>query len=197
MITLYLYRELNMNKIELIRITDTCEETWKKAIAIYETSFPPEEKRPYKEHVRLMKENNSYHFYAAMQEQTITGIVILWELKGFIFLDYLATSSHIRNKGYGKQTVEQLKELFDNTIILEVELPDNDLAKRRIGFYTRSGFNLLDFPYYMPKYNNPKERLPMCLMSFPDITDQTICKDIIHEIHANVYKRSHASQMKL
>lgn len=175
-----------MNEIQLIRITDPFGETWAKAMEIYENSFPPEEKRPYEQHMQLMKKNNSYHFYAAMEEQTVIGIIILWKLQRFIYLDYLATLSNARNKGYGKRIVEQLKELFNDTIILEVELPDNDLAKRRIGFYTRLGFYLLDFPYYMPQYNNPKEKFPMLLMSSHAI-DQSACVDIMHEIHTNAY----------
>lgn len=186
MITLCFYRELNMNEIQLIRITKPYGETWGKAMEIYDTSFPPEEKRPHKQHIQLMKKNNLYHFYTAMEEQTVIGIIILWKLQKFIFLDYLATLPNVRNKGYGKRIVEQLKKLVDNTIILEVELPDNDLTKRRIDFYTRLGFNLLDFPYYMPQYNNPKEKFAMLLMSSETI-DQSVCKDIMHEIHTNAY----------
>ena len=176
-----------MNKIQLIRITDTCADTWDKAMEIYDVSFPPEEKRPYQQHVKLMQENDAYHFYAAMDGQILIGIVIMWKMQGFIYLDYLATLPGSRNKGYGKMIVEQLKQGCNESIIIEVELPEDDLSNRRIGFYTRLGFHLLDFPYYMPKYDNPKEKFPMLLMSFPDIIDGATCRHVMSEIHTKAY----------
>jgi ribosomal protein S18 acetylase RimI-like enzyme len=187
MITLCFYRELNMSEIQLIRITDPYGKTWEKAMEIYESSFPVEEKRPYEKHLQLVRGNDSYHFYAATEGEMLIGIVILWKLEGFIYLDYLATLSNARNKGYGKRIVEQVKEIFNEPIILEVELPDNDLSQRRIGFYTRLGFHLLNFHYFMPKYNNPKEKFPMLLMSFPYAIEQVDYEHVIMEIHTNAY----------
>ncbi len=176
-----------MDEIKIVRIVNTNDKVWEEAIQIYEEAFPVVEKRPIEQHIQLMEENLSFQFYAAMDNERVVGIVVLWKLSGFIYLDYLATSSDSRNKGYGKIIMRQLQDTFGEPIVLEVEIPDNELSERRVGFYTRLGFNLLDFPYFMPKYNNPKEQFPMLLMSFPDMIDQNTCRYVMNQIHTNAY----------
>ncbi|MDR1180416.1 MAG: GNAT family N-acetyltransferase [Bacteroidales bacterium] len=176
-----------MSKIELIRITNPNNKTGKEALQIYEEAFPVEEKRPIEKHIKLMQENSLFRFYAAMKGQKVIGMLVVWELSDFIYIDYLATSPNHRNKGYGKMIMEQLQQSSAGLMVLEVEMPDCDLAKRRIEFYTRLGFNLLDFPYFMPKYNNPNEPYPMLLMSFPNKIDNDMCKHVMTQIHLNAY----------
>jgi ribosomal protein S18 acetylase RimI-like enzyme len=177
-----------MSEIKLNRITNQDDNTGKAAMLIYENAFPIEEKRPIERHIKLMKENPLFRFYAAMKGEKVIGMIVLWELNDFTYLDYLAVSQDYRNKGYGKLMIRQLQQLYDSLIVLEVEMPDNDLAKRRIKFYTQLGFNLLDFPYFMPKYNNPKEPFPMLLMSFPNIINNSMCEYVMSQIHLNAYK---------
>ncbi|MDR0368510.1 MAG: GNAT family N-acetyltransferase [Bacteroidales bacterium] len=176
-----------MNNIVLIRITDTDNPMWKEAMDIYDVSFPAEEKRSHQKHVQLIQENNAYHFYAATENRTVVGMLVLWELQGFVYLDYLATSPHFRNKGFGKQIIERLKALFALPMVLEVELPKTDLAKRRTAFYMRLGFHLSDFPYYMPDYTCPQKKIHMYLMSFPAPIDHAVGVHAMREIHAHAY----------
>ncbi|MDR2409999.1 MAG: GNAT family N-acetyltransferase [Bacteroidales bacterium] len=178
-----------MIEIKLNRITNQDDNTAKAAILIYENAFPIEEKRPIEKHIKLMKENLLFRFYAAMKGEKIIGMIVLWELNDFTYLDYLAVSQDYRNRGYGKLIVKQLQQLYNGLIVLEVEMPDNNnLARRRIKFYTQLGFNLLDFPYFMPKYNNPKEPFPMLLMSFPNTIDNSMCEYVMSQIHSNAYE---------
>ncbi|MDR0605236.1 MAG: GNAT family N-acetyltransferase [Bacteroidales bacterium] len=177
-----------MIEIKLNRIISQDDDIGKEAIQIYETAFPIEEKRPIEKHIMLMRENPLFRFYAAMKDKEVIGMMVLWKLDGFTYIDYLAVSQDYRNKGYGKLIIKQLQQCCHSLIVLEVEMPDNDLARRRIRFYTQLGFNLLDFPYFMPKYNNPKEPFQMRLMSFPNIIDDNMCEYVIRQIHSNAYK---------
>jgi ribosomal protein S18 acetylase RimI-like enzyme len=180
-------KRLFMNEIKLNQITTSNSKTAKEALRIYENSFPTEEKRSIEKHIKLMKDNPFFRFHAAMKKEQVIGMVVLWELSDFTHIDYLATAPDYRNKGYGKMIIKQIQQLYKGLIVLEVEMPDNDLAKRRINFYTRLGFHLLDFPYFMPKYNHPTEPLSMLLMSFPNIIDNYMCKEVMNQIHSNVY----------
>ena len=71
-------------------------------------------------------------------------------------------------------------------VVVEVELPDNELAIRRIGFYQRLGFHLEEhFNYCMPNYNN-KGFTPMNLMIYPSLMSNEDCKNIAAEIYEKV-----------
>ena len=50
-------------------------------------------------------------------------------------------------------------------IVLEAEPPETPIAVRRIGFYTRCGLSLSDFPYEQPPLNPGDGMLPLVLMS--------------------------------
>ena len=56
-------------------------------------------------------------------------------------------------------------------LVLEVEVPDNELAQRRIGFYRRLGFVLWDeCSYLQPPYHPDDEPLPMFLMAHGNLS---------------------------
>ncbi|MDR2009325.1 MAG: GNAT family N-acetyltransferase [Bacteroidales bacterium] len=176
-----------MEIINLVQLTDNNGKDWENAIKIYNEAFPAEERRPAEQHAQLLKNDPSYCFYIIKNESDIIGILITWKLDGVIFMDYLATISNTRNKGYGKKIVQKLQSISEYPIILEVELPDNELAQRRIGFYERLGFSIVDTNFFIPKFNNPGEKLPMYLMSFPSPINKETAEIIIKEIHSKIY----------
>jgi hypothetical protein len=52
---------------------------------------------------------------------------------------------------------------------LEVEIPEEEMAKRRINFYQRQGFSLWEKPYQQPPYKAGDNYLPMLIMAYGDI----------------------------
>ena len=69
--------------------------------------------------------------------------------------------------------LETIKNHFNSTVILEVELPYNEMNKRRIAFYERNGFNFNDFEYFQVPLNEGDKPLPLRIMSCPEkITKQ-------------------------
>ena len=72
-------------------------------------------------------------------------------------------------------------------LVLEVEMPDNELAQRRIGFYQRQGFQLWDeCPYEQPPYHPEDESLPMYLMVHGPLTPEAF-PAVCTLIHREVY----------
>ena len=53
----------------------------------------------------------------------------------------------------------------DRPCVLEVELPETDLARRRIGFYRRHGFAWNDYPYMQPALRPTESPIPLRLMT--------------------------------
>ena len=52
---------------------------------------------------------------------------------------------------------------------MEVEIPEEEMAKRRINFYQRQGFSLWEKPYQQPPYKAGDNYLPMLIMAYGDI----------------------------
>ena len=92
------------------------------------------------------------------------GLITVWKFAGFSYVEHLATSPSVRNKGYGRKIMEVLQQQFPGVIILEVEKPVDEWSRRRIGFYQRCGFSLCEKEYVQPSYRKGGETLPMFLM---------------------------------
>lgn len=177
--------------IELIDIRKLAGEQQTIARAIYEEAFPPQEKRPWELHERLVATHSAYSFQVALAAGEIIGIVVAWQLADHLYLDYLATNTASRNKGYGRTIMTALLETCkDMPVVLEVEIPDNELAVRRVGFYERLGFHLIDFPYFMPDFTNPEACFPMRLMTYPEPLSQSEAPALMEEIHREVYQKA-------
>lgn len=77
-------------------------------------SFPLNERRD-DDCQRFNTDNNPlFHCYLITEnvdekEESLIGLITVWELNGFRYVEHLATSPAIRNKGYGKLIMEALK----------------------------------------------------------------------------------------
>lgn len=121
------------------------------------------------------------------EEKETIGLITVWQLKGFRYVEHLATSPAIRNKGYGKRIMEALQKEFPGIIILEVERPEDEMSTRRIAFYQRCGFTLCQQDYLQPPYRKGGKSLPLYLMyTGTDSIDEQY-PEIRDEIYRKVY----------
>ena len=86
------------------------------------------------------------------------------ELDDFCFVEHLAVSSGIRGGGLGGRFLDDFLQEHPR-VILEVEPPESDIARRRIGFYERHGFFLNRYPYEQPPLRKECGYFPLLLMS--------------------------------
>lgn len=134
--------------------------------AIMEKSFPEEERRTYEEQ-RALLADSSYYLYGIKDEATgeLLGFAAFWDLDEFVFFEHLAVNPDCRNGGIGKQLLLKVKELAKAPICLEVELPTDEMAIRRIAYYERNGFYLNEYPYTQPSLKKGGEDVPMYIMT--------------------------------
>ena len=73
-------------------------------------------------------------------------------------------------------------------LVFEVELPDNELACRRIRFYERHGL-LLDttHPYIQPPYRPDGESIELRLMTRGDIDLNECFEEVCQTLRRRVY----------
>lgn len=110
-----------------------------------------------------------------------------WDFDEFYYVEHFATNPALRNGGYGKRTLEHLCEFLKRPIVLEVERPVEEMAKRRINFYQRHGFTLWEKDYYQPPYKEGDDFLPMYLMVHGNLDAEKDYEGIRHKLHTIVY----------
>lgn len=156
---------------------------------VMETSFPKDEYRPYDEQRELLNdERYSVYVLEDSESNSIKGFIALWELEGFVFIEHFAVNPNYRNGGIGSLILEAVKEMFSCPICLEVELPETDMAKRRIGFYERNGFFYNDYPYTQPPIAKGRNPIFLRIMTSGSGISQECFEHIRDVIYTEVYK---------
>ena len=113
--------------------------------------FPKAELKPLSGMLRLM-ERGHYEPLLALENGEAVGYAIMW-LSGNergALLEYLGVLRGKRNGGVGGRILallgERYGQLFGEVEALDSQDPaENDLRCRRVGFYLRNGFRVLDY----------------------------------------------------
>jgi len=150
--------------------------------------FPPSELPPYKQMRKSIKKNN-LKFLILTDGKDMLGYVshTVYSSFGYTLINHLAIDKNHRNKGMGKILLERIHSHVDSKAsIIEVEDPkfaknddDKKIVTRRIDFYERDGYELIDGNYELFK-------VPMRLM-LKNLTDEC-CKNHFTENKKKVMK---------
>ena len=85
------------------------------------------------------------------------------------------------------ESMKQFMALCDAPVVLEVEMPTEEMSKRRIGFYERLGYVLDDHVYFQPPYRQGEPLLEMRLMTYGAIDLKQSFEEVKNCIHRYVY----------
>ena len=150
-------------------------------------SFPEAERRDDEEQRKNTDTNPKFSCYLITDGDIQVGLFTLWKLDGFHYAEHLATSPEVRNRGYGKQIMEKVKEIVPDILVLEVEEPADEMSIRRIGFYKRCGLQLCEKDYFQPPYRKGGEGMPLKLMFYGTDSIDNRFEDIRKDIYKEVY----------
>ncbi len=153
---------------------------------LFISAFPKEERRD----VSLQREytdfNKLFHNNLLLVNQEPVGFISYWNFEDFLYIEHFAIDETKRNGGYGRKVLEHLEKNTKLPIVLEVELPENEISKRRIEFYQRQGFKLVKETYYQPPYRKEDNYLPMMIMMNAD-SDTVSFEHIKSTLYKKVY----------
>ncbi len=153
---------------------DIPQSTWDALKQLYAEAFPPEERRPVS---HMIPKDPAFRFYAIDD----SGLLTAWHFPEFTFIEHFAIFPEKRGFGIGSQTLAELS----GNLILEVEPPTTgSAAKRRIAFYERNKFRMLDIVYMQPPYSSELPSVELRLMIRGEIAN---INDAIRIIHSRVY----------
>ncbi|SFG72656.1 GNAT family N-acetyltransferase [Sporolactobacillus nakayamae] len=152
-------------------------------------SFPQAEFRSRDKELDLLNQMNFTILSRYDQSgKALEGFIAEWSFHDFLFIEHFAVQSSLRGHGIGSHMLSEYLEHANKPVLIEVETPTTDLAKRRIHFYERLGFTLSEFGYIQPDLQQTGEHVHLLMMQYPTpLTEQEFlaCNE---EIFRSVYE---------
>lgn len=153
---------------------------------IYESSFPEDERRNLDQLLDLLG-NTRYKLFEIYLRKKFIGFISVWDLEEISFIEHFAIHATARGKGFGTQAINQVLSMNSKPMILEVEEPFTETARKRISFYERLNFRVNEFSYFQPPYSIDKNSVRMLLMSHKKKIESKYFENIKALIHNQVY----------
>lgn len=163
------------------------EATFDEIFPLLENNFPENELRE-KERQKAMLQEPLYGLYGTRRDGGFAAVFAAWEIADFLYIEHFAVKEEYRNGGYGGKLLDAFLAEKGRPTVLEVEEPEDELTRRRIGFYERHGFVYNGYPYLQPPMRRGQDVLPLKLMTKPAAIDETTYKRYKKLIHSNVYR---------
>ncbi len=149
-----------------------------------EAYFIYDERRDYASSCNVFN-HKEFTFYAIEEKNQNIGFISVWECKEFTYIEHFAIDTAYRKRGYGGKAIDMILNRYP-FVILEIELPEDEMKKKRLHFYEKHGFVQNHFFYVQPPYHENGNSIPMMILSYPhEIQDE---KSVIQELYACVYQ---------
>ena len=179
---------MDRKEIKSKRLKTTTSEEYRFVEKLLTASFPTDEYRPLEEQRRNVESVDIFHMNILISGKEPVGLLSYWKFDGYIYVEHFAIHPTLRGKGYGYEAISGLiKE--KGRIVLEVELPTDDITLRRIAFYTRCGLTLCPKEYIQPAYRTDGNEIPMRLM-YCGVDMEQDYEQIKSSIYRTVYGKS-------
>lgn len=153
-----------------LRVSTAGKPITEKALRLYEQSFPSDERRERSRLIEVAKERKGQFVTSHIRwKGRFAGILYWWDFGSFVYIEHFAIDPHHRNAGLGGRALNQFTDRMRGVgkgVVLEAEPAySGDMARRRVEFYQRHGFEALtEFAYRQPPYAPDKEPVELWLM---------------------------------
>lgn len=172
------YQQINLSDLDILS----------KIQITYESSFPKVERRDFESTAELLNTRPDFSAYAIYKGDIYVGFFTRWNLGKFYYIEHIALDESARSLGIGRVMMERIITESELPIVIEVEIPNDELSKRRVGFYVRSGFVLSQQNYQQPPYREEDPWTDMFLMSYGDIDLASLHEEVKKIIYLEVYQ---------
>jgi ribosomal protein S18 acetylase RimI-like enzyme len=153
----------------------------------------------------MLRNDNRYHLYAAVEDRSIIGISLLYifEYLKMALLDYMAVMPNFQRLGIGRKLFEftnnELNRFIPDNIGMLLEVPKENVSdpdewlrrKRRIQFYSTLGVKVLkSVNYLLPiQIDGDVEEMYLMIKLSKNITwiSKKSIVDFINSVYKDVY----------
>lgn len=170
----------------LLAAPDAPAQWTENAVALYLAAFPASERRTADEWRRQLRRGHPFRLLLIARERSFAGFISLWDFADFTYVEHFAVCEATRGGGIGGTAIDTLR-CQRPRLVLEVEPPADEMARRRIGFYRRHGFCPSERPYLQPPYCQGGEWLRLMLMTTEPAFLEQEFERVKATIHRNVY----------
>lgn len=155
---------------------------------LYLAAFPRKERRDWVDLLHMLGRVPEMELKCMEDGDQFIGFLVSWSLANWHYIEHFAIEPAHRGKQYGELVMQTL--LADGkALILEVEPPATENARRRIQFYERLGLKCLYISYEQPSYHDPDCSYPLILMSNFGEQEAQAYRQILLDIRLKVYGR--------
>ena len=140
------------------------------SLTLYETSFPPNERRTRDDHLRALQDADFVPL-GAVEDGRLLADIFLWKTDGFVYLEHFAVQPELRSHGTGGKILEQLLDT-QQLFLLEIEPPEDALTSRRKRFYERHGLQAQPYAHVQLPFQGGGPILPLVIMANRPITPE-------------------------
>ena len=154
-----------LNQLSLIRREDISDPVLSQVEQTYIEAFPLNERRDFELTKLLIVNDPAFNLYTFAQDDVYVGFITTWQFADFLYVEHFAIDNARRSGGIGSNALTLLIEKTELPILLEVELPLDEMAKRRIQFYERLDFKFHNYPYQQPPYSDGQEWVELRFMT--------------------------------
>ena len=172
--------------IHITPILSSDKKNLSKIKKIYENSFPVDERRDFDKVIDLIKDVR-FQLRGVFVDDDLVGFISLWDFNEFLYVEHFAIDKELRGNGLGTHVLQNILDETPIKIVLEVDLPSDNISFKRIKYYQKFGFTLCHQEYIQPPYGEGKDAVPMFIMSKPEIDDFTEFQQITKTLHSQVY----------
>ena len=149
-------------------------------------SFPEAERRDDVAQRDNVDNCAAFTCYLISDDELLVGLITVWKFAGFSYVEHLATSPSVRNKGYGRKSWKSSAAIPGSHYSGSGETGGR-MESPAYRFYQRCGFSLCEKEYVQPSYRKGGETLPMFLMYAGTETIDKEFESIRDEIYRKVY----------
>ncbi|MDD3243500.1 MAG: GNAT family N-acetyltransferase [Eubacteriales bacterium] len=155
--------------------------------ALMNTAFPYAEHRG-QQAQRALLARPEYRLYRAVRDGSAVGLLGVWTLPGWDFVEHLAIDPTCRSGGLGSELMRSYLAGASQPVVLEVEPPEaGEWPRRRVGFYQRLGFHFCPLNYAQPPLRPDTALLPLRLMTWPNELDEASHAAVRALLYRHVY----------
>ncbi|MDP4240196.1 MAG: GNAT family N-acetyltransferase [Bacteroidota bacterium] len=147
------------------RINSVNDPYFSKLFNLYTLAFPPSERRSWAAMEYELSYEKRFYAHALIQDDLFVGLFNYWTFDRFFYIEHLAVSPKLRSRGIGSEAMKVFMSQVKLPVVLEVELPNDMVASRRLHFYERLGFTILSHSYAQPPYEGNGFFMPELIMS--------------------------------
>jgi len=158
--------------------------------SLYVEAFPPVERRDIDQLKYLIEGQPKMYFNAIEEADELCGLFVYWNFDSFRYLEHFAIFPEKRNRKIGEQVLDYAAQHIKGPRIFEVEPAVHETTARRINYYRRNGYEILERDYIQPSYRQDSEKgVPLWIMGNPEAAQSHLLKEYIRTVKREVYRK--------